>query len=103
MVRERPNRSTRKSNYKSKNSSINSSKNSSNRVKYHPRRKYKNTFNYPMIAAAVASVIFILIIIIWIISAVMAAVKPKKITESTKSAGERDYYEKLCLGYEGYF
>ena len=39
-----------------------------------------------MIAAAVASVIFILIIIIWIISAVMAAVKPKKITESTTAS-----------------
>ena len=70
MDRERFNRNTRNSKYKSYDSST--------RGTYHPRRKYKNTFNYPMIAGAVVAVILILIIIIWLVSAVTGAVKPKK-------------------------
>ena len=56
MDREHLNKSTRNSKYRSNNSS--------SRGSYRPRRKYKNTFNYPMIAAAAAAVILILIIII---------------------------------------
>ena len=70
MDREHLNKSTRNSKYRSNNSS--------SRGSYRPRRKYKNTFNYPMIAAAAAAVILILIIIIWVVSAVMGALKPKK-------------------------
>lgn len=67
MDREHFNKSTRNSKYRSNSSS--------SRGSYRPRRKYKNTFNYPMIAAAAAAVVLILIIIIWVVSAIMGGNK----------------------------